>query len=39
MSLESTKHVNGRMWQPGQSGNSYNLNRVTEAAYEFSVAR
>jgi hypothetical protein len=21
MALEPTKHVNGRMWQPGQSGN------------------
>jgi hypothetical protein len=21
MALERTKHVNGRMWQPGQSGN------------------
>ena len=22
MPLEPTKHVNGRMWQPGQSGNA-----------------
>jgi hypothetical protein len=30
MPLEPTKHVNGRMWQPGQSGNRYDNKRLIQ---------